>query len=285
MALSVIGQTARDGLLLDLLLDSQMEGRIRRAGRAVAVSLSGVLCLALVPAAQASQSAITGGPFTTSLTAMFSTTGAQQTVRSPVFAKSVNVAVVTGRITISVPGSRFVPLTGVRQIPVGSAVNASGGTVRLTSATPTGALQSGDFDGGAFRVNQARSEGGLTDLNLLRKAATCQPRAAAGTSARARASSTVVRLLRGSVGRSSTSSISRRVGGKFRTRTPGVAGTVRGTIWTTRDLCDRAEVNVERGVVEVTDLTVRRRRTVNVNAHGHFRTQGQYFAATVRGGG
>jgi hypothetical protein len=206
-----------------------------------------------------------GGTVTRSLSTTFSPTGQTQQVAPPVFAKAVDVGVVRGTVTIGVASSagsasgapassarrvRFVRLRGTRQIPVGSFLNTRRGTIRLTSATSTGALQSGDFSGGVFQVRQARSNRGLTDLNL--SGSSFRGCSARGSRAGA-SSSRVVRRVRG------------RARGRYRTRGRYSAATVRGTTWTVTDRCDGTLTSVASGRVVVRDF--RKRRNVTVRAH------------------
>ncbi len=170
---------------------------------------------------------------------------------APVLGRAVNVAVVSGRVLIKLRG-RFVPLSATQQIPVGSVLDTTRGTVRLTSAANTrGATQFGDFTGGVFQVGQSRGGGGLTDLNLsggsFRGCAV-----GAGRRAVATRSSRVVRRLRGNAR------------GRFRTRGRYSAATVRGTAWSVEDRCDGTLTRVTRGVVDVRDF--RNRRSVSVRA-------------------
>jgi hypothetical protein len=174
----------------------------------------------------------------------------------PVLGKAVNVALVSGRVTVRVPGrrGRFVALRGIRHVPVGSLLDTRRGTVQLSSAATTrGLVQSGDFSAGVFQVKQARHGGGLTDLNL---SGGSFRGCAVGASRRpvAARSSRAVRRLRGNAH------------GRFRTRGRYSAATVRGTKWETTDRCDGTLTRVTRGVVVVRDL--RRRRNVTVRA-GH----------------
>ncbi len=89
---------------------------------------------------------------------------------SPVIGELVVTEVVSGRVTIALPGgSGFIPLSDAQEIPVGSVIDARHGTVRLTSARDSaGRTQTGDFSGGIFKLRQSRkrSERGLTDLVL-----------------------------------------------------------------------------------------------------------------------
>ena len=167
----------------------------------------------------------------------------------PVLGRSVNVAAVSGRLFVKLPGRRFTPLSSATQIPVGSQLDTRRGTVRLTSAANSrGAVQSGDFSAGVFQVRQARGGGGLTDVNVTAGSF----RACSAKGASASRSSRIVRRLRGN-GR-----------GRFRTRGRYSAATVRGTIWDTIDRCDGTLTKVTRGVVVVRDF--RKRRNITVRA-------------------
>ena len=159
-----------------------------------------------------------------------------------------------GRARASQKGLTFVPLTEARQIPVGSFLDTSDGTVQLVSATGTGQkTQSGKFTAGLFQVLQSRARRarGLTELRLkggsFKRCGT--PR---GRSASAALSRRTVRRLR------STAT------GRFRTSGRNSTATVRGTVWTTTDRCDGTLTQVRRGRVVVRDL--RRRRNVVVRA-------------------
>jgi hypothetical protein len=181
---------------------------------------------------------------------------------APVLGKSVNVAPVSGQVFVNVPaggafaslsvpglkGRRFVPLTGARQLPVGTYLDTRKGSVSVTSAAAKkGQLFTGIFSAGVFQALQFRS--GLTDLPL--KGASFRP-CARRTSRRASAalSRRAIRRMRGSAS------------GRFRTRGRYSAATVRGTIWDTIDRCDGTLTRVRRGVVVVRDFRKRRKITL-----------------------
>jgi streptogramin lyase len=177
----------------------------------------------------------------------------RQALLPPVFARTVDVQAVRGRVLVKLPRRGFVRLSAGQQIPVGSQVDTRHGVVRLTSAANThGALQSSDFSTGVFAVAQSPHLRGLTDLNLTGGSfRNCSARSGRNAAA-ARLSSRVIRRLHGSAH------------GRFRTRGRYSAATVRGTIWDTVDRCDGTLTHVTRGVVVVRDL--RKRRNVTVRA-------------------
>jgi CSLREA domain-containing protein len=190
---------------------------------------------------------------------------------APRLGRSLNVAVVRGRVYVSLPGNaafaslsvpgvkgrRFVPLTTARQIPMGSLLDTRRGTVRVTTARDATStkFQSGEFLSGVFQVLQSRraSARGLTDLTLKGSSfRSCRGSARGKRTAVSALSRRVVRRLRS------------RATGRFRTRGRYSAATVRGTEWDTIDRCDGTLTRVKRGVVVVRDA--RKRRNITVRA-------------------
>jgi hypothetical protein len=197
-------------------------------------------------------------------------------VGAPVLGRTVNARAVRGTVLVatratarggraraSQKGLKFVPLTGERQIPVGSFLDTRRGTVELVSATGRGArTQSGQFSAGIFQTLQSRARRarGLTELRL-KGGSFKRCRAGAG-GARAALSRAEIRRLR-----------ARASGGRYRTRARASSATVRGTVWTTTDRCDGTLTTVKRGRVVVRDF--RRKRNVVVRA-------GKSYLARVR---
>ena len=182
---------------------------------------------------------------------------------APVLGKSVNVAPASGTVLVSVPsrsafasvsvpgikGRRFVPLTGARQLPVGSILDTRKGSLSLTAASSkAGEVFSGKFSAGVFQALQSRS--GLTSLPLKGSSfRSCRARAGRASAALSRR---VIRRLRGNAS------------GRYRTSGRYSAATVRGTIWQTIDRCDGTLTKVTRGTVVVRDF--RKRRNITVRA-------------------
>src|SRR4051812_45660200 len=171
------------------------------------------------------------------------------TLAPPVFAKTVNLSLVSGRIALELPGTNsFIRLAEARQVPVGTVVAARTGVVRLTAATGTPAhFDSGNFQAGSFQLAQDAAEPGVTELRIVNDE---KGRQACG---HARSTREFGRLLGDAHGR-------------FRTRGRFSVATVRGTAWGVRNRCDGTLTVVRRGVLVVTDL--RRHKKVVVRA-GH----------------
>ena len=167
---------------------------------------------------------------------------------SPVFARSVVIAPVGGRVLVEVAGanSGFVRLTSPRAVPVGTVVDTTAGTVRLTSANPNRQIQSGRFFRGIFRIEQRRSAGGLVNLAIRDNLARSACATTATTARSAAVNPKVLGLLRGTAK------------GRFRTTGRFAAATVRGTDWGVRDRCDGTLTVVRRGVVVVRDFRLRK---------------------------
>ena len=186
----------------------------------------------------------------------------------PTVGATANVQPKSGTVLVGIPagsarraragavqkGITFVPLEEARQVPVGSFLDTTRGTVELVTATgaPT-QTQAGEFSAGLFQILQsrARKAKGLTELRL-KGAGFDRCRTRGGRAGAAQLSRRTIRRLRASAE------------GRFRTRGRHSAATVRGTVWITADRCDGTLTTVKRGTVAVRDL--RRKRTIIVKA-------------------
>jgi hypothetical protein len=156
----------------------------------------------------------------------------------PTPGQTVNVVPVSGRVLVREPGSgRFVELTATDQLPVGSQVDTTGGTIQLTAARAGGATDTTNFFDGIFTILQDAPTA-LTELRLEGGDFSCLEPSAFGL----QATKKPIRRLWGS-GK-----------GKFRTRGKYSSATVRGTRWKTEDRCDGTLTLVEEGVVAVRDF-------------------------------
>ncbi len=179
-----------------------------------------------------------------------------ETLPAPALGKTVNVTGPRGKVTVRLPGSsREIPLEEATGIPVGSTIDATAGSVRLTTAAGKNRkTQAARFWDGEFKITQHLKERGLTRLKLT--GATRLPRSLAVASAkRSRAGA---RRLWGDGH------------GRFKVRGRNAGATVRGTRWLVEDRCAGTLVKVARGKVDVRDYV--RRRTITVKRGK------QYFA-------
>jgi hypothetical protein len=202
--------------------------------------------------------------------------------------KTGNATPLSGTIRVKLPGSdRYVLISEITSLPVGTIIDARRGTVELTVSDGMGGTYTGVFSGGIFRFSQVygfvprptprgaqssavaarkrtrRKKVLITDLALRggrfkscrrpkRKAApgrTASIAGVTGESARRRA----IRYLKA------------KAHGRFRVKGRHASGIERGTVWKTTDTCNATVIRVNRGAVLVTDK--RRHRTVLVKAH------------------
>ena len=177
-----------------------------------------------------------------------------QRLPAPVLAQSANVAAVTGRVSVRLPGAGgFVALSSIaRQIPYGTVVEASHGEVRVTAATPAGGTQTGLFFDGKFILTQG-SNGTVLARLTGGDFAVCPPRTLTAGAHHARTSSKYA----------SPTHLVRRlwanVGGSFSIRGNYAEGVVQGAEWLTEDMCAGTLVLATRNRVEVTNLLRHRR--------------------------
>src|SRR5205823_3014315 len=85
----------------------------------------------------------------------------------PVLGVSGNVAPISGTASYELPGTHtFVPLTGLRQVPFGTVIDATHGRVKITTVGPHGVLQTIELYEGEFMLTQDHS-GRVLITNLV----------------------------------------------------------------------------------------------------------------------
>ena len=182
---------------------------------------------------------------------------------------------VSGEVFVRLPGSdQFVPLTGLRELPNGTEVDAREGRIRLTVAAAGGSTQASEFFEGLFTVAQVAGASshagaqaaapGVSELRLSRgdfSRCVAQP-------AKAKAKKKAKKRKPAGVEQAKPRQPVRRLwgdgSGSFRTRGRYSSATVRGTRWLTEDYCNGTLIRVEQGTVTVRDLV--KKRTVVVTA-------------------
>ena len=212
--------------------------------------------------------ATNSGGSTASADATFTTPG----VPPPVKGLSFDVLPFSGTVLIN--GQ---PLVVGEQIPFGSIIDATKGTVTLEVIGPNGEIQVASFFGAVFQVTQTPA-GGIQlalvggDFSVCKAKRTSaavdvsakpkpkpkgKPRPKGKTKpALAKPNTTVVRSLWGNGH------------GSFTTKGRYAAATVRGTVWHTSDRCDGTNVTVAEGSISVLDLVTN--QTIIVNAPNQY---------------
>ena len=150
----------------------------------------------------------------------------------------------SGTVRIKLKNGSFRELGAEESIPLGSTVDATRGKVKLTAAAGGGALQTGMFYSGAFKVTQTGGTRKPVTQLALNGALSC---------ATGKASSAAGKKVRRLWGDGK---------GAFRTRGRHGAATVRGTRWLTEDRCDSTKVTVARGTVVVRDFARKKNKVV-----------------------
>jgi DNA-binding beta-propeller fold protein YncE len=191
----------------------------------------------------------------------------RQGVPPPVLGKTASVTPENGVVLIKLPpgasprasglsaaaATGFVPLTAAKSVPVGSTLDTTRGTVKLSTATnSSGGTQDGHFSQGQFKLLQAHKNP-LTTLSM--------------TGGNLRSCSKLPRggAPKASAARRRGRSLFSNVHGHFRTRGRNSTATVRGTAFLVKDTCAGTLTNVKRGTVTVRDLTLG--KNVIVKAH------------------
>ena len=174
----------------------------------------------------------------------------------PVLGLSVGLGEVKGATRVKLPGTdEWVPMTADTTVPVGAVIDATNGTVELTSVRDaSGKTQTGTFWGGVFQVRQTRTQT-VTELALTGgDFSTCPGKATRRGKVTASRNSRHTSRIRRLWGRDR--------GGRFRTRGRNGSATVRGTRWLTEDRCDGTLFKVAEGAIDVRDD--RKRKTVRL---------------------
>jgi hypothetical protein len=165
----------------------------------------------------------------------------------------VGVSKVSGTVLVKKKGTnQFVQLTGATEIPVGSEVDTTNGTIKLVSGLGGGRTNSSNFYSGRFLIQQSRKRNAFMILVLTGgNFRSCGARSLSSYDGNAKSRKPVRRLWGNGKGR-------------FTSKGRYSSATVRGTKWLVQDQCNGTLTVVKRGVVQVRDF--RRHKTINVRA-------------------
>ncbi len=172
----------------------------------------------------------------------------------PVLAQTGDIAAVSGQVLVRLPGtSTFVALSSVTQIPFGTVIDATHGSVSVTTAGPHGTTQTVTLSEGEFVLTQGRD--GMVVATLtggdFSGCPTARERAHTARSASTRtAGKHVVRKLWA------------EGHGNFTTDGNYASASVRGTRWLTEDLCEGTLIHVATDRVAVVNRVNHRHVTV-----------------------
>jgi hypothetical protein len=205
--------------------------------------------------------------------ASFSLTAGPAPLPPPVEGQTLNAVPEKGTVLVKLPAGAtakahgaatgFVPLETVgRQLPVGTTLDTTKGTVLLSAATnASGGTQDGHISRGLFNFAQTKKNP-LTTLSMTGGGLNACSKLPRGGSKKVRAAKTRRRTLFSNVK------------GRFRARGRNSTATVRGTSWTMTDTCSGTLTKVKTGSVTVRDFRLRKTRVVKA---GH-----SYLARAVK---
>jgi hypothetical protein len=162
--------------------------------------------------------------------------GIRQAKPRPKLGQTVLLTLVKGKVTFKVPGGATTPLGAPMVVRNATVVDATAGVVKVTvERDATGALDSVDAWGSAFKVHQDQGKRPATTLTLT-GAATSSRKIATAAKASAKRSLWV------------------NGKGNFKTRGKRASAIVRGTYWLTEETDAGTRVQVKRGLVAVRDF-------------------------------
>jgi hypothetical protein len=162
----------------------------------------------------------------------------------PVLGRSADVKTVSGTVSERLPGNHaFAPLSSSTQIPFGTVVNATHGSVSVTTAGPHGTTQTITLSEGEFVLTQGHNGAVLATLAGGDFSVCPTARERAHT---ARAAS------KHQTGKHVVRKLWAEGHGNFTTDGNYASASVRGTKWLTEDLCEGTLIHVATDRVAVT---------------------------------
>jgi len=173
---------------------------------------------------------------------------------APTLGVSGNLRPIQGKVRVKLPGSKkWILVTGLRQVPFGTIIDARHGKFSLTTAKPGGGTQTVTLYEGEVKIGQ--SHNGRVTLLLFGGNFSVCPTArershVAHTSARRRSRKHTVRKLWA------------EGHGSYSTKGNYASGAVLGTRWLTIDRCDGTLIRVLTDKVSVYDIVKKRHHTV-----------------------
>ncbi len=194
----------------------------------------------------------------------------------PVLAASVDAAPVSGQVLVQLPGtSRFVPLSSLRSVPVGSTIDATHGSVTITAATPGGGTETGTFFDGEFILRQTRS-GELIAVLTGGSFAACSQKTSKTSKTRQTRQSRKLARIAAATKRppKKIRSLWANVHGNFSTQGAYGSAAVSGTEWLTEDRCDGTYFRVTRHRIIVTSFKLHNHKTVVSQGHSYLAPAG-----------
>jgi hypothetical protein len=159
---------------------------------------------------------------------------------APVLDQSSDVSKTSGTVKVELPGTtKFVTVSSSRQIPLGAVINATNGTVTITSALPNHKTGTATYRAGEFTLSQSRS--GAISAKLVGSSFAGCPKPSGGKSAHEQGHSlahTARKSTKKKKPGAPVRSLWTNAKGNYTTTGKNGSAAVLGTEWLTRDQCD-----------------------------------------------
>ena len=185
---------------------------------------------------------------------------------------SVTIVTVSGTVRVKLRGSsRYVDVRTLREIPLGSTIDARKGKVRITVEVNavTHKTQTATYYDGIFKIAQTKGSKPFLVATLVGGTFKgCTPRAVSAAAAAAQSASAGQQYQFAARKTKRSKRRVRRLWGRgegdFRTTGRRSSATVRGTWWLVEDRCDGTLTRVRQGRVDVRDF--RLKKTIKLRA-------------------
>jgi hypothetical protein len=214
-------------------------------------------------------------PTTTTPTSTETATTATSTAPAPVLGKSSDASASSGTVEVKLPGSnKFVTLSSTEQLPLGTIVDATHGTVTITTALPGGGTSTATFWAGAFTLVQSPS-GALTATLVGDSYAGCpKPGKHASRTTRLQTAHLLDHSSKGKKKPGTVvGSLWTSAKGNYTTKGKNGSAAVLGTVWLTRNQCNGTYFQVAKttndphGEIRVTVLHPHRHTVLLKRGH------------------
>jgi hypothetical protein len=187
----------------------------------------------------------------------------------------VTIVTVSGTVRVKLRGSsRYVNVKALREIPLGSTIDARKGKVRITVEVnaKTHETQTATYYDGIFKIAQTKGSKPLLVATLVGGTFKgCAPTSVSAAAVRSASAGAAGAGQRYQFAARKTKRSKRRVRrlwgrgeGDFRTTGRRSSATVRGTWWLVEDRCDGTLTRVKQGRVDVRDF--RLKKTIKLRA-------------------
>ncbi len=188
-------------------------------------------------------------------------------VAPPKTGSKADVALVKGTVLIKLPGThKFVPLSSIKQIPNGTIINATHGSVQITIEEPNGTIETGVYFGGEFQLVLTRA--GAAIAKLVGGSFKGCPKPAPKKPTKHKKKKKAPDAGAASFSRHHpVRHLWSNAHGSFSTQGKYGSAAVRGTEWLTQDQCNGTFFKVTRDEITVKSFKLHNQKTIVKQGH------------------